>query len=376
MTPAAELVAEQIERHGPVPFSTFLELALYDPQHGFYGGGHGAAGRGGDFLTSPEVGPLFGAVLGRALDAWWDELDQPDPFVVVDVGAGRGALAVALQAAAPRCAPALHVILVERSEALRARHGEHLALCVPSQVLGAAAGPDPDAGSLGGTGPQFTSLGELPESAMTGVILANELLDNLAFDLIERTADGWAEVRVARNGDELAEVLVPAGEAQLALAERLAPDAPEGGRLPIQSEAARFLQRALGVLEAGRVVLIDYADRSPSLVNRPSREWLRTYRGHERGGDPLEAVGLQDVTCEVDIDQLARIRQPDLVRTQAELLAAHGIEELVAEGRAIWAERGHLGDLAALKGRSRVREAEALCDPAGLGAFTALEWIV
>jgi SAM-dependent MidA family methyltransferase len=74
------------------PLSAVLEAALYDPATGFYETG-GRAGRRGDFLTSPEVGPLFGAVVARALDRWWDGLGRPDPFVVVDAGAGPGTLA-------------------------------------------------------------------------------------------------------------------------------------------------------------------------------------------------------------------------------------------------------------------------------------------
>ena len=75
---------------------------LYDPDAGFYGVG-GGAGRSRDFLTSPEVGPLFGAVMARAIDSWWDELGRPDPFVVIEGGAGTGALAEAVLGAGPRC---------------------------------------------------------------------------------------------------------------------------------------------------------------------------------------------------------------------------------------------------------------------------------
>ena len=93
MNPLEELVAERIGRRRPAAASTqVMELALYDPERGFYATG-GRAGRRGDFLTSPEVGPLFGAVLARALDGWWDELGRPDPFVVVEAGAGPGTLA-------------------------------------------------------------------------------------------------------------------------------------------------------------------------------------------------------------------------------------------------------------------------------------------
>jgi SAM-dependent MidA family methyltransferase len=125
------------------------------------------------------------------------------------------------------------------------------------------------------------------------------------------------------------------------------------------------------------VVAVDYADRTPSLARRPWLEWVRTYRAHGRGGHPLEAPGTQDVTCEVAVDQLAvLVRPPDADRSQAEWLRAWGIDELVAEARATWHERAHLGDLEALRARSRVGEADALTDPAGLGAFRVLEWEV
>ena len=71
-------------------FDEVMELALYHPVGGFYEGG-GRAGRGGaDFITSPEVGGLFGAVMARALESWWEALGRPDPFLVVEAGAGRG----------------------------------------------------------------------------------------------------------------------------------------------------------------------------------------------------------------------------------------------------------------------------------------------
>ena len=97
-----------------MPFDEVIELALYHPEHGFYGRG-GGAGRGADFLTSPEVGPLFGAVVARALDTWWTELGTPDPFIVVEAGAGVGTLARSILTANPACSPAVRYVVVERS---------------------------------------------------------------------------------------------------------------------------------------------------------------------------------------------------------------------------------------------------------------------
>lgn len=315
-------------------------------------------------------------MLARALDAWWADLGYPDPFVVVEAGAGVGTLARDILAAGPGCAPALRYVLVERSEALRDAQAGRLALEQPALVLGpAGATEDDEEGPLrSGTGPVATALAELPARVGAGVVLANELLDNLPFLLLERQAEGWAEVRVGWGAGGPEEVAVPAAPDLAAEAERLAPDAPEGGRIPLQHGAREWLRRALSSVERGRVVVVDYADTSPSLAGRPWLDWVRTYRGHARGAHPLDAPGSQDVTCEVAVDQLARLRPVAADRAQAEFLAAHGIDELVAAARAGWEAGAARGDLASLRHRSRVGEAAALVDPAGLGAFRVLEW--
>jgi SAM-dependent MidA family methyltransferase len=373
---AVELVLERIHRHGPRPYDEVLDLALYHPEHGFYGRG-GGAGRGRDFLTSPEVGPLFGAVLARALDRWWHEAGRPDPWVVVDAGAGPGGLSRAILAAAPECAPALRLVLVERSAQLRDGHAEHLELEQPSFLLGPVHdSTEEDDGPVlqTGVGPLVTSLADLPALRFRGVVLANELLDNVPFRLLERSAEGWSEVRVGEDDGALVEVLVRADEGTAMRASRLAPDAEPGARIPVQDRAASWLREALQRVERGRVVVVDYAATTAELARRPVGEWLRTYHGHQRGGGPLEHLGHQDVTVEVATDQLAGLRRPAQQRTQAEALHDWGIEALVAEGKATWEERAHLGDLEAMKARSRVAEAEALLDPSGLGAFQVLEW--
>ncbi len=151
--------------------------------------------------------------------------------------------------------------------------------------------------------------------------------------------------------------------------------APVGARVPVQSAARAWLRDALALAgDGGRVLTFDYASTTADLAARPPTEWLRTYRRHERGAGPLDALGEQDVTCEVCVDQLAVVAAPTADRRQAEWLAAHGIDELVEEGRRIWQERSAIGDLAAVRGRSRITEAHALLDPSGLGGFRVLEW--
>ena len=372
----ARLVAERARRFGPLRFDEVVDLALYSPD-GFYERG-GGAGRAADFLTSPEVGPLFGSVMARALDRWWRDLGSPDPFVVVEAGAGPGTLAASVLAAGPECAPALRYVLVERSAALRRRQAERVALEPAAQVLGPVGGFDPDEGphALAGQGPLATSLPALPAGVFAGVVLANELLDNLAFRLLERTGDadrGWAEVRV---GDDLVEVLVPAPSGDQATATGLAPEAAPGARIPLQDEARRWLRGALRRVSPGRVAVVDYADVTPSMARRPWSDWVRTYRAHGRGGHPLADLGSQDITCEVAVDQMALVQAPVADRTQAEFLRDHGVDHLADEARQAWHERAAIGDLQALRSRSRVGEAAALVDQGGLGGFRVLEWEV
>jgi len=376
MSSASDVVAAEIRRLGPLPFSEVMRLALYDPDHGFYSAG-GHAGRRGDFITSPEVGPLFGAVIARYLDARWRELGSPASFLVVEVGAGVGTLARTVLAAAPDCLAALTYVLVEQSEALRARHGEHLPMSEPAFAFAPVdADGLPLVADAEDRGPVFVSLAERPAAPICGVVLANELLDNLPFDQLAFVDGGWREVRVALGPDDatLVELLTPAAPEDAAWAPRVAPGAGEGARLPRQRAAVDWVRDVLGQIERGALLVLDYADDSATLASRPPAEWIRTYREHERGVAPLLELGRQDITVEVALDQVTAAHPATTRWTQAAFLQAHGIDALVEEGRRIWHERAAIGDLASMKARSRIREAEALLDPAGLGAFHVLEW--
>ncbi len=370
------MVGAEIRRLGPLPFSEVMRIALYDAEHGFYATG-GQAGRRGDFITSPEVGPLFGALIGRYLDARWRDLGSPPTFLVVEVGAGVGTLARTVLAAAPACLGALTYVLVEQSAALRARHGDHLPLTEPAFAF---APLDDDGQPLdehgAEQGPRFVSLAERPAALITGVVLANELLDNFPFDQLVFADGAWREVRVALDVDEqtLVELPTPAEPADAAWATALVGDPTEGTRLPLQRAAVEWVRDVLAQVECGALLVLDYGDDSANLARRMPTEWIRTYREHEHGGPPLTMLGAQDITVEVALDQVTAAHPPTSTVPQADFLRSLGIDELVEEGRRIWQERAAIGDLAAIKARSRIREAEALLDPAGLGAFHVLEW--
>jgi len=345
---AADDVRRAIEaRLGAIRFDEFLQIALYGAQ-GFYtcesieaqpGSTRrtGRAGRRGDFLTSPEVGPLFGAVIARALDEWWIELDRPDPFVVVDVGAGPGTLARTIDVAQPECRSAMQYRAVEVSSSQRRLH--------PTWV---------------------ESLDALPDETFTGVVIANELLDNLAFRLFVFD-DGWREAHVAYDGERFVERLATTAPTPSCLP----PTAAHGARAAVQDAAAQWVESACSRLARGRVVALDYCTTTTSMASRPWREWLRTYASHDRGRHYLSDVGEQDITVEVAIDQLPPASH---VSTQAEFLQRHGIDTLVDEGREMWRQSAATADLASMMMRSRVREAETLLDHDGLGGFSVIEW--
>jgi len=323
---------------GAIPFSECMQLALYG-QGGFYTTGGRAGRRGGDFITSPEVGPLFGTVIARALDAWWKELGSPSRFDVVECGAGPGTLARSILAAQPECATAMHYAAVEISASQRALH------------------------------PQGVESREtMPDGPITGVILANELLDNLPFRLF--VFDGsWMEAFVSQaSGGQFVEVLrkpdvVPSCLPQTALL---------GSRAPIQDAAASWIRDCLSKIDDGRLLLFDYCSASTAEISlTPWREWLRTYRDQGRGTHYLSDPGSQDITAQVMFDQLP---SGFTTATQADFLKRWGIDELVHDGNVYWESMKQAPDVAAMKMRSRLNEANSLTDSSGLGAFSAFWW--
>jgi len=299
-----------------------MERCLYHPADGFYASGRGIAGRRGDFITSPEVGPLFGAVLARALDVWWHELGKPDPFPVIDLGTGPGTLLRALALSRPKCSKAWQLVGMDRANNV-----------------------------------------ELPSDLENGVVLANELLDNVPFRIGRRASVGWEEVFVQDGAETWAEL-------------EGAPPAFSGSELmeigrpfPLHTAAAELMADVISRSPA-RIVAFDYgALTTVELAQRGG--WLRTFRNHERGDDPYLAAGQWDITTDVALDQLP---PPTSVATQAAFLRAHGIQELVVEGKAHWLANAARPDLAAMRMRSRIGEAEALLDPGGLGSWLCVQW--
>jgi len=337
---ADEITAAIAAAGGAIPFSEFMRLALYG-KGGFYTTGGRAGRRGGDFITSPEVGPLFGTVIARTLDAWWKELGSPSRFDVVECGAGPGTLARSILAAQPECANAMHYVAVEISASQRALH------------------------------PQGVESREtMPDGPITGVILANELLDNLPFRLF--VFDGsWMEAFVSQaSSGQFVEVL----RTPDVIPSCLPQTAPLGSRAPIQDAAASWVRDSLKKIDHGRLLLFDYCSTSTAdIALTPWREWLRTYRDQGRGNHYLAEPGSQDITAQVMLDQLPT---GFISSSQADFLKQWDIDELVREGTDYWQSMKHAPDVAAMKMRSRSTESSILIENFRTGGYTGLMWIV
>jgi SAM-dependent MidA family methyltransferase len=203
------------------------------------------------------------------------------------------------------------------------------------------------------------------------MVIANELLDNLPFDVYGRVGGRWQEVRVGADDDRLVEVPVAADEAIAARLDELAPGAPDGARVPWQAAAHTWLRDADAILERGRLIAFDYARSTAAMAAEGG--WLRTYRAGGPGGAPLEALGEQDITADVALDQLQLAGPSITVELQGQWLDRHGLDELTRKAANTWQERAAIGDMAALRARSRVGEAAALRDPHGLGGFAVIQ---
>ena len=387
-----ESIIGRIHRDGPLPFSTVMREALYGFQ-GFYTTG-GGAGRRRDFVTSPEVGSLFGAVMAKALDEWWVACGSPDPFIVAECGAGPGTLAVSILHAKPLCALALRYLMVDSSPAMREiARTRKLPLVESWEVLAgfSETSADDDEAIEGfddrvpapRQGPLVASLSALPTSSVH-VVLANELLDNIPFDIAVRSETGWNEVRIGLAVQmqlttepavdictEFVEYLIPATDEMTEFLEPFGVSVPVGSEIPVAREAAQWVRGAVASLvDGGRVVCIDYSASTADLALRPERGWLRTYRGQTNAGDPLQSLGATDITTDVPFDQLPAAA----VCTQSEFLRGNGIDTLVESAQSYWDAHGSSGKLAALKARSWISEAQTLTELNGLGSFLVLEW--
>ena len=305
MNPLRRKIARLIAAEGPIGIDRYMELALLDPEHGYYMR-RDPFGTKGDFVTAPETSQIFGELLGLWCVQAWEDRGSPARIHLVELGPGRGTLmADVLRAATlrPRFLDAAEIIMIEASPALRAMQER----------------------ALHGRGAHWTAhFGEVAPDAPL-LILANEFLDALPVRQAVRTANGWRQRVVASRGD--ATLTFSTGtESMDACVPAVLRDAPDGSIFelsPAREAAVAEIARAIAAA-GGAALFIDYGHGRQGIGDT-----LQAVKAH-RYADPLDTPGEADLTAHVDFAALASAARNEGARvsgplTQAEFLGALGI---------------------------------------------------
>jgi SAM-dependent MidA family methyltransferase len=328
-----ELIRAEITRGGPVSFARFMELALYRPGLGYYATSADRTTRAGDFLTAPEMHPIFGWTLAGQVEEMWQRLGMLTPFTLREHAAGSGALGRQI---------------AERLSAV----GSPLAKALDYQPVEIAPRME--------TPP--------PSDPMTGCVLANELLDALPTHRVRNDAGQIRELMVGWSDGAFVEVAAEPSDPRLVDA---AAGLPAGQSAEISLAQRTWLQRVFAELARGWVVLIDYGLPKRDLF-APSRAsgTVRAFRDQHVSSDVLSGVGRQDITYHVNLDALERdalaagfevIGRTDAAR----FLLGSGLDDVYRDAREVADQQW---DTAALL-RSSVRR---LLDTGGLGGYAVI----
>lgn len=316
----AHIVDEISAAGGQIPFSRYMELALYAPGLGYYSAGAAKFGEQGDFVTAPEISPLFSRSLARQVAQVLGELEKGS---VLEVGGGSGVMAADMLAEleAVGTLPSEYLIL-ELSADLQARQRETLSTKVPYLL------------------DRVRWLTELPAPGFCGVVVANELLDALPVQCFEITKTGprerdvcFAEGRFQWAAGELLQT--PAHLSSLLA------DLPAGYCSEINNAAAGWVQSIAATLERGVVLLVDYGYAAAEYYHpRRTGGTLMCHYRHRAHDDPFVYPGLQDITAHVDFTAIASaavaagLSVPGY-NTQGYFLMGNGITELVRDHEAL-----------------------------------------
>jgi SAM-dependent MidA family methyltransferase len=287
------LLLSRIRSRGPLTVAEFMELALYHPAHGYYSTAAQRSGRAGDFFTSVDVSPLFGASIAIQLAEMWRVLrDRGDEtFELVEVGAGNGRLARDVMDAAARESPdfyrAIRLTLVERSAAAR-RH------------QAATLGPHLD---------KATAFRRTLPNRVTGVVYANELLDAFPVHVVTRTAGGVRELMVEECDGELVESVGPApGAAVASHLEAGRIGIRRGERFEVGLAASRWMADVSRTLQRGFLMVFDYGREARELTSgsHPAGTLTASRRHALAPVSWLASPGECDLTSHLDLTAIRR----------------------------------------------------------------------
>src|SRR5437870_3787436 len=307
-----EKIEQEIHERGPMPFSRYMELCLYDPELGYYSRHGEQFGKAGDFYTSSDVHAVFGRLLARQFEEMWRMLGSPERIALLELGPGRGLFAQDVldwsEKKFPEFFRALRYSLAESSGALRVRLRQTLSRFLESgkaslvsedpqenQRVTQGLKPSPFEVSNGG---QIERA--LPPDAPV-IIFANEFFDALPVDVISPQG----ELRIAIQNGRFVENWAPASAEELEFLDRYSVHPQAGERIEIPLIAQRYMSRIAAAVQRGFIIAIDYGyTREEQLAGR-HRGTVIAFRKHSVSATPYEAPGEHDLTAHVNFTALA-----------------------------------------------------------------------
>lgn len=317
------LITQEIAATGPMPFSRFMQLALYQPHYGYYMAGQHKFGAGGDFVTAPEISPLFSFCVAEQCA---EVLDAIGGGSILEVGGGSGVMAADILGWLERVdrLPEKYCIL-ELSGELQERQRRLLAERVPRLLS------------------RVQWLQSLENWSMQGVVLGNEVLDAMPVERFQKAGKDLEVLQVDRDGENdrffwVSDKAGPAVRAAVqAIEAELGVELPDGYCSELNLNLAPWFNTLGGCLERGVMLLIDYGypRREYYAVERSMGTLMCHYRQHAHG-DPFHWIGLQDITAHVDFTAAAEAAAAAGLTVagftaQADFLLASGVDRILQE---------------------------------------------
>ncbi|MBZ5686960.1 MAG: SAM-dependent methyltransferase [Acidobacteriia bacterium] len=293
-------IEAEIGERGPIPFSRYMEMCLYDPEFGYYSRNAAQFGKAGDFYTSSDVHAVFGRLLARQFEEMWRVLGSPEPIVIRELGPGRGLFAQDVLDWSERKFPeffrALRYELVERSTALRARIEQTLSRRIESGKATFAEGSE---------NPKTAS------DRVPAIGFANEFFDAIPVEI----ASHRGSLRIDSQDRRFVETWASLSAEELEFMDRYLIHPEEGERVELTLQAQREMLSACEI-ERGFVVVIDYGYTCEEQLAGRHRGTLKAIRQHSVSANPYEAPGDQDITADVNFTALAAVAEKQGLQAQ------------------------------------------------------------
>jgi len=298
-----EKIEQEIRERGPIPFSRYMEMCLYDGELGYYSRNAVQFGKTGDFYTSSDVHSVFGRLLARQFEEMWRALGSPAEIAIKELGPGRGLFAQDVLDWSEKKFPdffhAQHYVLVERSPALRERIEATLAAHLKSGKAEVEEGKS-GKGSTSVMPYKHTNIRALTPEAPV-LLFANEFFDALPVEVVSTQGS----LRIDSHNDRFVETWSSVSEEELEFLDRYSIHPQEHERVEVPLTTQRCADELFSTLDHGFAVIIDYGyTREEQLAGR-HRGTLKAIRQHSASANPYEAPGEQDITADANFTALA-----------------------------------------------------------------------